>query len=139
MENISESFFEAEYDQSINTIVVRWLTSPSSQEFRIGMNHIITLLREYPTGTLLTDTTNLGAIDEDDQIWSYTEWLEQAVVNGYDTLVLVMSPDIFAQMSVEDIMTQANAATKGRIVNQYFDNEQDAKAWIKQRSETVSQ
>jgi 3D (Asp-Asp-Asp) domain-containing protein len=97
------------------------------------------MLQEQPTGTLLTDTTNLGAINEEDQVWSYTEWLEQALVAGYDTLVLIMSSDIFAQMAVEDIMEQANAATKGRVVNQYFDNEQDARAWIKQRSETVSQ
>ena len=139
MENIKESFIAVEYDQSLNAIFARWLTPPSSQEFRIGMNHIITLLREYPTGTLLTDTTNLGAINEEDQVWSYTEWLEQAVAAGYNTLVLIMSPDIFAQMSVEDIMEQANVATKGQIVNQYFDNEQDAKAWIEQRKEVVSQ
>jgi hypothetical protein len=139
MEKISETFFEAEYDQSLNTIVSNWLTLPSSQEFRTGMNHLITMLQEHPTGTLLTDTTNLGAINEEDQVWSYTEWLEQALVAGYDTLVLIMSSDIFAQMAVEDIMEQANAATKGRVVNQYFDNEQDARAWIKQRSETVSQ
>jgi len=139
MKKISESFFEAEYDQSLNVIVAKWLTFTSSQEFRTGMNHLITMLKEYPTGTLLTDTTHLGAIGEEDQVWSYTEWLEQALVAGYDTLVVIMSSDIFAQMAVEDIMEQANAATEGRVVNQYFDNEQDARAWIKQHSETVSQ
>ncbi len=139
MEKVSESFVEIEYDQSLNIISLKWLTSPSSQEFRMGMNHLITILQAYPTGTLLTDTTHLGALSEEDQTWSYTEWLEQAVTYGYDTLVLIISPDIFAQMAVEEIMAQANAATQGRIVNQYFDNEQDARAWIKQRSETESQ
>ena len=87
----------------------------------------------------MTGTTNLGAINEEDQVWSYTDWLEQALEAGHNTLVLIMFPDIFAQMAVEDVMEQANAATKGHVVNQYFDNMQDALAWIKQRSESVSQ
>ncbi|MEM6845774.1 MAG: hypothetical protein AAF944_01630 [Bacteroidota bacterium] len=139
MEKIVESFIEAEYDQSINAVVSQWLTPPTSEEFRVGMNHLITMLQNSPTGTLLTDTTNLGAINEENQVWSYTEWLENARAAGYDTLVLIMPSDIFAQMSVEDIMEQANAATKNQVVNQYFDNETDARAWIMQRAEEVSQ
>ncbi|GEM_PF-2339177 len=138
MKEVRESYFEAAYDESINAIVSRWHTAPSSKEFRTGMNHIVTLLQSSPTGTLLSDTTNLGAISDEDQVWSYTEWLGQALEHEYETLVLIMSSDIFAQMSVEDIMEQANAATNNRVVNQYFDNEQDARAWIKQRSESVS-
>ncbi|MEM6841566.1 MAG: hypothetical protein AAF632_05035 [Bacteroidota bacterium] len=88
---------------------------------------------------MMSDTTHLGAVSEEDQAWSTGEWLEQALAAGYDTSVLITSPDIFAQMAVQDITEEITASTQGRVTHQYFDNEQSARAWVEQRSETVSQ
>jgi len=129
MSKVDLGYFQAHYDADLDAIVEAWITSPTSEEFRIGMNKIIDLMAEHKTGALLGDTKELGALSEEDQQWSFTEWLEKALQVGYHSFAVIISPDIFAQMSVEDTLTEVQAKTTVTI--QYFDDEEKAREWIK--------
>ncbi len=106
-------------------IFVNWLTAPTSVEFRNGMDKLFETIRQTKTGKVVTDTRNLGAISTEDQTWSNTDWLSKAVGAGYNQIAIVISPDIFTQMSVEDIMSQVQGLKIG-----YFDTVEKAAEWI---------
>ncbi|MFP4294109.1 MAG: hypothetical protein ACLFQ0_20950, partial [Cyclobacteriaceae bacterium] len=120
MTKVDLGYFTAHYDAELDAIVETWVTSPTSEEFRTGMNKIIDLMAKHKTGALLGDTKELGALSEEDQQWSFTDWLARALEVGYHSFAVIISPDIFAQMSVEDTLTEVQAKTKVTI--QYFDD-----------------
>jgi hypothetical protein len=126
-----ESFIRISYDQELNTVFSEWLTAPTSEEFRQGMNQMIEAFKEFNTGILMSNTANIGAIDPDDQEWSTTDWIARALPAGYKQFAVITSPDIFAQMSVEDTLTEVQLANSTLKI-QYFDNEADARQWIKE-------
>lgn len=128
MTKVDLGYFQAYYDEELDAIVETWVTSPTSEEFRTGMNKIIDMMAHYKTGALLGDTKELGALSEEDQQWSFTDWLTRALEVGYHSFAVIISPDIFAQMSVEDTLTEVQAKTTVTI--QYFDDEEKAREWI---------
>jgi len=136
MTKVDLGYFSAYYDAELDAIVETWVTSPTSEEFRTGMNKIIDLMAEHKTGALLGDTKELGALSEEDQQWSFTDWLARALEVGYHSFAVIISSDIFAQMSVEDTLTEVQAKTTVTI--QYFGDEDKAREWIKSIRKTAN-
>jgi len=128
-----DSYAEVTYDQAANAVTIVWTTSPTSEEFRTGMNKLIEAMETHKTGRLLTDSRNLGAISEEDQAWSLGEWVEKANKVGYEKLAIIISKDIFSKMSVEDIMDNVNEG----VSFQYFDDTETARAWLVGNDKTV--
>ncbi len=136
MKNVDLGFFQARYDEQLDAIVETWCTAPTSEEFRIGMNKIIDLMKANQTGALIGDTRELGAMSEEDQQWSFTDWLTRALEVGYHSFAVIVSSDVFAQMSVEDTLTEVQAKTTVTI--QYFDDEEKAREWIESVRKTAN-
>ncbi len=128
-----DSYAEVTYDQVANVVTIVWTTSPTSGEFRTGMNKLIEAMETHQTGRLLTDSRNLGAISEEDQAWSLGEWVEKANKVGYEKLAIIISKDIFSKMSVEDIMDNVDEG----VSFQYFDDTETAKTWLVSNDKTV--
>ncbi len=123
----NESFITVEYNEELNTVCPVWKEAPTSEEFRLGMNKVIEAMKEYNTGILKSDTAKIGAMDPEDGTWSATDWLDRAVKVGYRKFAVIISPDIFAQMSVEDTLNQVNG-----VEIKYFPSDAEATAWIKE-------
>ncbi|MCU0354343.1 MAG: hypothetical protein MUD08_11500 [Cytophagales bacterium] len=126
MSQIATDYIQIEYLADANAVFSNWLTSPSSQEFREGMLGIIEAMRQHKTGKIVSDTRNIGAIDLADQEWSLTDWTVKALEAGYKGIAIVISSDIFAQMSVTDIMDKAD----GGLFYKYFDSVEEARQWV---------
>ena len=126
---LDNSYVAIQYNESTNSVEIHWKTPPTSEEFREGMNHAIEAMKKHQTGALLSDTTNLGALSEEDQQWSYTDWLQRALAVGYHSFAVVVSPDIFAQMSVEDTLSQVQ-----NLTIQYFDTVAEGQSWLEEKS-----
>ncbi len=116
-----------QYNEQEKYIVANWLQFPLSEEFRTGMDQIIRLMEENKIGKVLTDTRKMGAISPDDQDWSITDWLPRAFKAGYRRIALVISEDIFNQMSVEDIMSRVEGMD---FVTKYFPNSEEGRKWL---------
>ena len=134
MSFFKESYADITYEQSAGYLKIDWLASPTSREFRTGMNKLIEAMQTYKTGKLLTDSRKLGAISEEDQVWSSGEWAVRATQVGYEKLAIIISKDIFSKMSVEDIM---NNVSEG-VSFQYFENGQSAEVWLVGNEKTVN-
>nr|WKN39614.1 hypothetical protein K4G66_13020 [Tunicatimonas sp. TK19036] len=139
MKRINEGYFQAEYEESLNTITFRWLKSPTSQEYRSALKLLLAMIKANSADNVIFDTMGLGAISEEDEAWYMKEWLPQAVAVGQKKNALIMPPDIFAQMAVNDMMKKLwgkEAAPSN--MNKYFDNEDKARAWVASQKKTTA-
>ena len=118
------------YDKVNHLIVGKWKAEPTSAEFREGLNSLISAIEHFKTGKLIIDTTYLGVIHPDDQDWSVVEWGQRALKAGYSQTALIISSNIFTQMSVEETMNQFQEENPFSFA--YFNNMEDAIDWIKQ-------
>ena len=129
----NELYFESTYgtvsfDTELQANLMIWTTPPSSREFREGMNKLADQINERGVADILTDTTHLGAIDPDDQVWSATTWTDRITkVSGRRKLALILPEEIFTQISVADTMAMVQDAVEMK----YFSSLQEAKAWVK--------
>ncbi len=128
---LKESYVEIYYDSELNAVYNKWITAPTSEEFKEGMNQTIEAFKKFKTGILIGDTAELGAIDPDDQEWSTTDWISRALPAGYRKFAVIISSDIFAKMSVEDTLTEVQTGNSTLEI-QYFPSEEAARSWVKE-------
>jgi hypothetical protein len=70
----------------------------------------------------------MGAISPEDQQWSITEWLDNALKVGYNCLAIIVPDEIFTQISVNDIISQVEG--KNPVTIQYFNSISEARKWL---------
>jgi hypothetical protein len=116
------------YNKEIDAVVLEWITAPISSEFREGLTQGLELLKSTNAKNWIGDVRNLGAIDPDDQKWSNEEWFPLALSNGLKKMGVIISDDIFNQMSVDEIMSKVEGAG---FASQYFDDIDKATQWMK--------
>lgn len=127
--DFSESYLSIDYDEALNAIYCSWRIAPSPSEFRQGMNNIIEAMKTHKTGRLMSDTAQIGALDPEDQEWSSSVWLEKAIKEAnYSHFAVIVSSDVFAQMSVEDTLLTVQASSTVQI--QYFESKEIASQWL---------
>jgi len=128
MQNYFETdFVTVSYDKANHLLILKWKVTPTSDEFREGLNSLIPAMEYFKTGMVIGDTTYLGAIHPNDQQWSATEWVQSALQVGHSKLALIIPSDVFTKMSMDGAMS--HVVSEYPIA--YFDNMEDAIDWIK--------
>ncbi len=121
--------FELYYSHTpISHIYIKWGLKIDENEFRQGMNDLIELMRENETGKILSNNVNMKALSDADQKWSVEDWLPRALAVGYSTIAIIVPPNLFGKMAVEDVLNNASEVSPIRI--QYFEDEERAKLWL---------
>ncbi len=117
------------YNKEIDAVVLEWITAPISSEFREGLTQGLELLKSTKAKNWIGDVRNLGAIDPDDQKWSNEEWFPKVLASGLKKVGVIISDDIFNQMSIDEIMSKVESAG---FASQYFDDIDKAAQWMKE-------
>lgn len=127
-EYITTEFITVNFNITTTAVVAKWLVSPTSVEFREGLDAMLAAMKKFNTGKLVVDTTNLGAIHEEDQNWAASDWYNRARQGtGYHRIAMIVPSDIFTQMSVESTLE----SVEEKIVDTaYFDSIDAALEWI---------
>ncbi len=115
------------YDKAIDSVIFDWKQAPTSTEFREALNKGLEVVQSTHCKNWIGDCTNLGAIDDVDQNWSNTEWFPKALGAGISKMGVIVSDDVFNQMSVDQIMSNVESAN---FVSQYFPDKDKARNWI---------
>jgi len=126
-----ETYFQTDYTtikyhKANHILILEWLNSTTSSEFREGMNVLLVAMEHFKAGKLICSLKNAGALHPDDQQWAATDWHNKALALGHSHVGIILAKDIFAQMSTEDAMSNVTLPTG------YFDNMEDAIYWISQ-------
>lgn len=121
-------YFIVKYSKATHAVINKWITTPTSAEFREGMEALLQAMIHYKASKIVSDTTCMGALLPEDQEWAASHWYLRAVKAGFSHNAIIIPADIFTEMSVhatldsiEDIVTTVR----------YFDNIEDAMVWIK--------
>jgi len=124
-----ESFATVTYDGDIDAVVARMAEFAEGESFRTYMDSIIDAIEAERTDCVIADTSQMGALTDDDQAWSVADWAPRAEDAGLDHMALVMPEGIVAEMSVESVMEMAD----DDIERELFDDVGDARDWVGSR------
>lgn len=122
-----KDYLRIDYDQEENLITMNWKEAVVSEEFREGLNKGLECVEEHSIKHWLADVREMGALSNDDQEWSNNEWFPKIIKAGIKFMGVVISSDIFNQMTVDEIMTKVPQTD---IVHRNFDNMDKAKEWL---------
>mgnify|MGYP006266484353 CR=1 FL=1 len=103
-----------------------WKVNPASMEFREGMTQTTQAMQKLGGGRFLMDATHLGALSEEDQQWTATQWLPEAKNAGCTKMAAVVSDDIFNKMSMEETVSLFS----GIEVAVFEQSPQEAFQWV---------
>jgi len=129
MTYFDSSFLSIEFNETLQIVIMRWKTITTSQELRTGLNKGLQLVNEKKLNLWFADVQKLGAIAEEDQKWSNEDWFPRAIGAGIKKMAVIVSSDVFNQMTVEEIMS--NAPQIG-FTSQFFEDEATALSWLKE-------
>lgn len=115
-------------DTKVKSVRVEWVTAPTSKEYREVLNKGLAFLKENKFIRWIGDVRHLGAVAEEDQQWSNTIWFPEALEAGISRIGIIVSDDIFNQLSVEEIMSRVDNA---ELSSHYFSSPEEAMSWIK--------
>lgn len=114
----------AQYNEVGRYVMIAWITSPSSKEYRDVMEMLIEAMKRFKTGKLIFDNRKAGALLPADQEWAFTDWHSRALAAGHTHVAIIQSPDIFSQISAIDVLSHVAIPTA------FFDNTEDAITWM---------
>jgi hypothetical protein len=125
---LHEEYVTVEYHASLQAVALHWHLPPSSAELRHALNVGLRTVEDKKAPNWVGNTAKLGAIDPDDQTWINEAWFPQLLVKGVKNMAVVVSEDIFGQMSIEDIMGHIDLSTG--FESRYFQDVNEAFDWI---------
>lgn len=104
----------------------------TDEEAKNAWLELAAILRKYAPELLLTDArTFFFTIGKDCQAWLDENVAKFAIEMGLKKKANLISPDMFAQMSIE-LLLKRDTMKKG-FQNQFFDNYEAAEKWLLQK------
>ncbi|MFD0999740.1 hypothetical protein ACFQ21_10495 [Ohtaekwangia kribbensis] len=121
-------YFVVKYSTAIHAVVNKWITAPTSVEFREGMETLLQAMIYYKAGKIVSDTTYLGTLLQEDQEWAASHWYRRAVEAGFSHNAIIIPANLFTEMSVYATL---DSIEENVTTIRYFDAMEDAMVWIK--------
>lgn len=127
MIKFENSVAKISFNREASVIEVEWIQTPTSREFREILTKGLGFVQETKVSQWIGDVRHLGAISEEDQQWSTNEWFPEAIVSGIKKMGVIVSDDVFNQLSVEEIMSKVAVVD---FSSRYFASRADALSWM---------
>ncbi|SKC65149.1 hypothetical protein [Ohtaekwangia koreensis] len=116
------------YDENSCSIIITWKIPPLSVEYRDNLKTLLSAMEHFKTGKVVADTTNFGTLHPDDQEWTSSEWIKEAIKVGYSHAAIILPNDAYSQMAIDETMSPI----MNIVTTAYFNNLEAATKWIKQ-------
>ena len=115
------------FDKEINCVVMEWDGYATSKQFKQGTELMLNTLIQNNCSKVLADIKDMKIIAMEDQQWLNEEFLPRATLFGFKAIAIVKPDYYFNQVAVETISYKAD---KDKLTINFFDNIEDAKAWL---------
>ncbi len=122
-----EKYLTIQHDEDVNCIHMQWVGFATSQKYQHGMNTGLEKVKEKEVSRWLANMAEMGVITPEDQKWTNEDWFPRLLEAGIRTAAVVMSKDIFNQLSVKKI---GEDMTDNSYTMHFFDNLEEAKKWL---------
>jgi hypothetical protein len=131
MAHYDEDHLTITYDPGLDGVEMDWHGFANGEAYREGLNEGLALANERGAENWLADLRDMESIPEDDQEWSNEEWFPRAIDSSLRNMAIVQPESVVANMSVDTIMEEV---ADGALTSHYFDDVDDAKSWLRERS-----
>ncbi|WKN45131.1 STAS/SEC14 domain-containing protein [Tunicatimonas pelagia] len=122
---LGNDFLHIEYNEASKWVYARWVGDVTNEDVKHGAEKILEQLQQHHCPHILNDNRELvGSWDEVTE-WVQQDWMPRAIGAGLQKFAHIISPDIFAAMSVEEMVTRASG-----FEMRIFEDEAEAKAWL---------
>ncbi len=119
-----------EYIPEDKLSLTTWKGFANSDQYREAVNAGIDLLRKHDVLLAVSDNTNMKAIRPADQDWVNEVALPEALkISKITRSATVVSTDIFNRMAMDRMLSRIESPLP--LEYEFFDNIEDAMAWVK--------
>jgi hypothetical protein len=139
MRIFDNEFLTCELDDALPVLRHRWKKAPSANAFKDNLLRVLkeytALKKSYPTLAWLADTSLLGELDEETEVWLAKEWQDLLFAQGGVSIhAVILGKSIFADYPMEKFKHEAEEKFKNDDVHLgVFSNLEEAYEWIKDR------
>jgi len=121
------------YSPDNKIITSIWKKNPVSSQLKEAMEFKITMAKKYQTGRLYFDPTNMGTLNNEDEKWLSEFFIPNIISSaGFAKIANVVPLDVYTKISRQEILR-----TTARMSFWYFDNRDNALAWLKEENNQV--
>ncbi len=107
---------------------IEWLGMPTSDEFRLGCNTVLDILKDKGLTKVLVDNSAATLFTVADQRWLNEDWLPRAEKQGYRFSATILGDtDAFVKFAAQSIASKRDSL---RFTSKFFKTEGDALAWL---------
>lgn len=118
-------FYTAEYEAENEWIYSNWFGYLDVEEVKAGANAGLALLIQAHTSKFLNDNRQLEGSWDDANEWIAQDWMPRALQAGLKKFAHVVSPDIYAALSAEEM--ESNVLD---FEMKIFEDFEAAKVWL---------
>lgn len=132
-------FLSCDLDDSLPVLRHYWKTAPPGEEFRLKLLQVLEEYKKLKTSfkelAWLADTTQLGELDEDTEVWLVEDWEDLLFAKaGVKIHAVILGESIFADYPMENFKRDAEQKFEDYNVHLgVFSNQEEAYSWIKEQ------
>ena len=130
MISFDEPFLTIVWEPEDRIICAQWKDEVSGEVMRRGLDAGLALIIQKQARRWLVDSRRLGAIDPADVKWVNDNWMPRAVAAGLQSMAFVLARKIVMQLTMKSFIARID---ERELSNAYFDNVDEARAWLRER------
>ncbi|MCT4637279.1 MAG: hypothetical protein N4A72_06190 [Bacteroidales bacterium] len=119
------------YDQETHSAIGIFKGFLTSDKFKKIAEELHDIRKENDSCKQLNNIEDMKVLSQDVQTWLNDVWFPKAKTTGLKYFAFVVPKDIFGKVSMES--ANSDEQTTNGIEIKYFDNETDAKNWLKSK------
>jgi hypothetical protein len=133
MTHYDEQHLTVGFDETLEAVVMEWHEFVQGDPYREGLETGLELVEQRDARNWLADLRQMGTVADGDKQWTNENWFPEAIASSLQHMAIIKPESVVANMSVENIIQEVD----GDLVTRYFDNRQDAEAWLDEQELTV--
>lgn len=116
------------YDEKLEAIVMEWNGYFTSEQFRLGTEFMLHMLKQHNANKVLALIQNMVLIGMDDQQWLEKDFLPRAIDAGFKACAMLTPVHYFNKVAVQNVTYKID---RQKLMVNLFDSEEEARLWLK--------
>ena len=122
---LGEEFIDIQHEEAYRGVYACWRGEVTVEDVKQGAEKVLEQVQEHACINLLNDNRELTGSWDGANEWIEKNWTPRVVAAGLKKFAHMVSADIFAAMSVEEMVTRVSG-----FEMRIFDDESEARAWL---------
>lgn len=132
--NAKETYATLTYEKENNQIFLDWNGFLSVELVKSGSEELLELIKKTKANKVLVDNRKVTGPWQAANEWYQTDWNPRAAKEGLTDMAVIMSDNIFTQLSLQGF----TKVTQGVYQVGVFNSEPSARNWLKEQGTSVA-